>query len=293
MIKSMTAYARADSSQDGITIATEIRSYNSRHLDIALRLSQNYLPLEERVKKLVARHVARGRVEINIQIKEERDEAVVFEVDLPKARAYHSALEKIAGEFELETSISLDHVLGAHGIIRPGEVALDLNACWASLEKTLTLALQDLDAMRCKEGAFMAADISARLATIEEKLVRIQDRSDDLLPLYQERLTERIGVLTKGLIEIEPERIAQEAAILADKSDISEEIVRAQSHIVQFRDSMAADQAAGRKLNFLLQEFNREFNTMGSKTGKAKVAHMIVEVKAEIEKLREQVQNIE
>lgn len=147
--------------------------------------------------------------------------------------------------------------------------------------------------MRKREGDFIASDISRRLDSIEEGAEKIQKASKNLISHYQQRLEGRIQVLTKGMVEIDPGRIAQEAGFLADRSDISEEIVRAGSHIEQFREIMDSAGPAGRKLTFLLQELNREFNTMGSKTEKARVSHMIVEIKSELEKIREQLQNME
>ena len=147
--------------------------------------------------------------------------------------------------------------------------------------------------MRKKEGDFISDDMNKRLDHIENSVATIEKDANNLVPIYQERLKERITSLTRGLVEIDPARIAQEAAFLADRSDITEEITRAQSHLAQFRTIMQSDEPAGRKLNFLLQEFNREFNTMSAKVGNAALSHIIVNVKAEIEKLREQVQNVE
>jgi uncharacterized protein (TIGR00255 family) len=150
-----------------------------------------------------------------------------------------------------------------------------------------------LDRMRVKEGDFIGQDLLLRLEVIERGIDHIEKNVADLVPIYRDRLLARVETLTQGIVEIDQSRIVQEASILADRSDISEEIVRARSHVQQFRDIMASDAPAGRKLNFLLQEFNREFNTMGAKVGQADLAHVIVDIKSEIEKLREQVQNIE
>ena len=157
----------------------------------------------------------------------------------------------------------------------------------------LQIVLADLDRMRSTEGDFILKDFSARLAFIESGLTQIEAATQGMLSAYQQKLTARIEALTQGALELDPVRIAQEAAFLADRSDISEETVRARSHIEQFRTMLNSDEPAGRKLNFLLQELNREFNTMGAKVGQAAVAHVIVDIKAELEKLREQIQNIE
>jgi uncharacterized protein (TIGR00255 family) len=173
------------------------------------------------------------------------------------------------------------------------EVEKDMDAVWPQLELCLKTAMADLDAMRRVEGDNMAHDFRQRLDAIETMLEQIGDQAAQLPEMVSQRLKERIDALTHGVVEIDPARIAQEAALLADRSDISEEIVRATSHIQQFRALMADDTPAGRPLNFLLQEFNREFNTMGSKSGQAAMSHIIVTVKSELEKMREQVQNVE
>jgi uncharacterized protein (TIGR00255 family) len=169
-----------------------------------------------------------------------------------------------------------------------------MEAYWPAFKNCINEAITNLIAMRKQEGNFLEADIFFRLNGIEECIERIQKESSDLLSHYQQRLKDRITALTKGIIEIDPGRIAQEAAFLADRSDISEEIVRVASHIKHFRTIMdSAEPAAGRKLNFLVQELNREFNTMGSKTNHSNVSHIIVELKSDLEKIREQLQNVE
>lgn len=291
MIKSMTAYAGSEKIFQNLTVSTEIRSYNSRYLDIVLRSPNSYLSLEEQIKELIAAQITRGRVEVSVQVRG-CDNACAFEVDEAKAKAYHIALVHLQDVLQMKSEIPLELITGS-GIIRPKEVAADMDAGWHVIRESLTAAISDLDAMRSREGAALFKDFEERLIYIEKCMDEIEQTSSGLIAHYKERLRERIATLTNGLIEIEPGRIAQEAAFLADRSDISEEIVRARSHIQQFRAIMSAPEPAGRKLNFLLQEFNREFNTMGSKTGSQKISHIIVDLKAEIEKIREQVQNVE
>jgi uncharacterized protein (TIGR00255 family) len=292
MLKSMTAFAGCEKTSENLTVNTEIRSYNSRHLDIALRIPGSYLSLEEQIKGLIVAQITRGRVEVTVQIRASFDNACAFEVDAAKAKAYHGVLMRLRDLLGLKSEISLELLIDS-GIVRPAEVDIDMDACWHVIRESLTAAISDLDAMRSREGAALSRDFEDRLSYIEKCMNEIEQASSGLIVHYKERLQERIKVLTNGMIEIDPGRIAQEAAFLADRSDISEEIVRARSHIQQFREIMAAREPAGRKLNFLLQEFNREFNTMGSKTGNQKVSHIIVDVKSEIEKIREQVQNVE
>ena len=293
MIKSMTAFSRAEKIKDSFSTIIEIRSYNSRHLDIAMRVSRGYLLLEDRIKGMIAEKVNRGRIEINVQIKGDFDETLAFDVDMAKAKAYHEALMQLKDLCKIKTEVSLDLLAATSGIIIHKEAERDIDACWFVVKQCLAEAIDDLNKMRSKEGNFIAADITKRLDYIGNSLIQIKDKSHDLLAYYQQRLKERIASLTKGIVEIESGRIAQEAAFLADRSDISEEIVRAASHLKQFRDIANSEESSGRKLNFLLQELNREFNTMGSKTEKANISHMVVDVKSELEKIREQVQNVE
>ncbi len=293
MIKSMTAYARAERQCVPFTIRIEVRSYNSRHLDLALKLSHGYEMLEERIKALVTQYVIRGRVEMRVQIQDDSEAGNHFEANLPRARAYHETLAALNKALGIAAPVSLETVLAGGGIIQAVEAEKDVAAVWRQVQPCLQAVFTDLDGMRRSEGANLAQDFTMRLTFIETLLEEIADQAARVPELYRQRLVERIETLTHGIVEIDQARIAQEAALLADRSDISEEIVRARSHVKQFRALMADDSAAGRPLNFLLQEFNREFNTMGSKSGKAAMAHTIVAVKSELEKLREQIQNVE
>lgn len=293
MIKSMTAYARVERTEEKISAITEIRSYNSRYLDIALRVTQGYSVLEEKIKALISGRISRGRIEVHLQIDVESDEVNTFEVDIPKAKAYYASLVQLKDQLNLDSEISVELLARDGGIIRPADTDRDLEAVWPVVRDCMNDAIDDLISMRQKEGDFIALDITGRINSIEKRVRQIDKESSNILLFYQQRLKDRITVLTQGMVDIDPDRIAQEAAFLADKSDVSEEVVRVESHIKQFRAIMNSAEPAGRKLNFLLQELNREFNTIGSKTDKAGVSHWVVEVKSELEKIREQLQNIE
>lgn len=293
MMKSMTAYARAEKTADEINVSTEIRSYNSRYLDISLRIMHGYNVLEEKIKASIIEKIARGRIEVSLQINDGSDEAYNFEINIPKARAYYDRLVQLKDQLDLHSEITVDLLVREGGVIRSVEIDRDMDAVWPVVRDCVDEALNNLVEMRKKEGEFIALDITDRINRIEKSVHLIEKESSDLLYHYQQRLKERIVALTRGMVEIDPERITQEAAFLAGKSDISEEIVRVASHIKQFRTIMKSEEPAGRKLNFLLQELHREFNTMGSKTEKAHVSHTIVEVKSELEKIREQLQNVE
>ena len=293
MIKSMTAYAGAEYSNDTLAVKTEIRSYNSRFLDIVLRVPTGYLSVEEKIKALISGRVQRGRLEMKVQIEMDAGDSGGFEIDESKANSFYSALNQLRDEFNVDSEITLDNMLHVGGIIKPVEIPKDVDAVFPTIRECVNQALEALDHMRVQEGDFIARDLSDRLAYIEKQLERISTDSAGLVVVYQQRLKERISQITQDIVEIDPGRIAQEAAILADRSDISEEIVRAESHLKQFHHIMNSDETAGRKLNFLLQELLREFNTMGSKVGNAEIAHIIIDVKSELEKIREQVQNVE
>jgi uncharacterized protein (TIGR00255 family) len=293
MIKSMTGFASAAATAGGVAVSVEIRTYNSRHLDIALRLPPGYTDLEERARALIAARLTRGRVEAKIHIEDASAALAAVEADLARARAVQAALDRVKAELGLPDPVTLEMLLGAGGILKTAQPEADLAAAGSLLEGVLIQVLEDLDGMRSAEGRALSLDLRTRLDAIEAALGEISRHGEGLSAVYQERLKDRVAVLTQGWVEIDSARIAQEAALLADRCDISEEIVRAGSHLQQFRAIMGSAEAGGRKLNFLLQELNREFTTMGSKIGNAAAAHEIVAVKTELEKIREQIQNVE
>ncbi|MBU3950216.1 MAG: YicC family protein [Proteobacteria bacterium] len=293
MIKSMTGFASSEKTGENFEVVTEARTYNSKYLDVNLRLPHEYSALEERIRGLIGSMVSRGRIEIKIAIRESNGSSLEFEIDDKKAVAYYNTLLNLKNKLGIDSPISLEMIAGAEGVIKPAENKKDIEAQWPLIKDSVDEALNLLDQMRRKEGEYIAGDFVMRIENIEKLLNSIESESCDLLLYYTERLKDRISILTKDTFEPDAGRIAQEAAFLADRCDISEEVLRVKSHLNQFNIIMNSGEPAGRKLNFLLQEFNREFNTIGSKTEKAIVSHTIVDVKSEIEKLREQVQNIE
>lgn len=293
MIHSMTAYAKQEYTDDIRTVSVEMRSYNSKYLDLVLRIPNGYDALEDRIRAAVKKKILRGRVELRLHIQDTEDDAVAFEVNRSQATAYYKALTHLKTSLQLTGDITLDHMTSCNGLISAITTEKDPDAAWPPVESCLQGTIEELTAMRRKEGAFLQKDFETRLQKLETDIALIEQSANGLTDYYRERLQDRIETLTKGLVEIDPARIAQEAAFLSDRSDISEEIVRSRSHLQQFRQLMTAPEPAGRKLNFLLQEFNREFNTMGAKAGKAEISHIIVTLKSELEKIREQVQNVE
>ena len=293
MIKSMTAFAAAENTVDQLTVSAEIRSYNSRQLDTFLRIPAGYQPLEDKIKALIADRITRGRVEIRIQIEDSSEAVPGLEVDFSRARALVSAFTDLKHQFGFKNDITLEMLISAGGLVKTVEKVQKEDIIWPVVRRCIQAALDDCEAMRQKEGNYIAEDFEQRLSFINGRLEQIHKSAQDLLAHYQQRLKERIAQLTQNSVELDPARIAQEAAFLADRSDISEEIVRAKSHLNQFKEMMNSVEPAGRKLNFLLQELNREFNTMGSKICDADAAHLIIDVRSELEKIREQVQNVE
>ena len=293
MIKSMTAFANIERTIDDVSIKVEVRTYNSRHLDIQLRMSPGYQVLEEKLKTQISGCVARGRIDVKIHISDLSEAAMAFEVDEAKAKAYHQALKTLKKLLDLEGPVPMEWITARNDLIRPKETETDIDKTWECLEDCMQEVLASVNAMRQKEGEFLANDFKQRLQFLRDSIDQIEADSSGLLEQYKQRLMERISVLTEQRVSLDEGRIEQEAAFLTDKSDISEEIIRVRSHLAQFEAIMAAETPSGHKLNFLMQEINREFNTIGSKTGKTDISHIVVNVKSELEKIREQVQNVE
>ena len=271
----------------------QMSTSDSRHLDIAFYGPESCQAFEEDIKKVIAKTHDRGRIEIKLFIQDDAKDLELFEVDDAKVISYYQALKKIKEDLNLSGNISMADILSARNVIIPSKKELDLKNLWKAIGMSIESASINLDLMRKEEGKNLYSDLTARIDYIEKNLKEIEKAAAKIPPLYKQRLMERISYLTSDAEGLDPVRISQEAAILADKGDVSEEIVRLYSHIKQFREILDSDDSEGRKLNFLIQEFNREFNTIGSKAGNASLSHMVVDLKSELEKIREQVQNIE
>ncbi len=293
MMKSMTAFGRVEKTIEDCSYAVEIRTLNRRYCEVSVRIPQQLLPLEERIKKLVATRIARGRADILLKVKRGSEAIAQVEVNLPLAKAYYKALSELNEALHIQEKVGLQTLLGLQGLIAATEPEVDLEKTWEALSSCIGDALEAVDAMRIFEGKAIYNDFQKRLASAEKDLSRINALAPSVLSEYHTRLTERITVFTEGKVELDPNRLTQEAAFLADKSDITEEIVRAESHLRQFRSIMESEGPCGRALDFLLQELNREVNTIGSKAGDAELSHIVVALKSELERIREQVQNVE
>ena len=289
----MTAYASASVTNDHLSCEVTIRSYNHRFLDYAMHMPEICKPFEEDIKKIIAQKHDRGRIEIRLSIMDESQDPDLFEVDELRAQSYYQALQGLKEKFGLKPDISISNLLSGKNMILPQKREFDEKLLGQTIFNAVEQASDSLDKMRKKEGKSLAKDLKDRINYIEKNIKHIEKQAAEIPEIYKKRLTDRISKLTMDIDFLDPVRIAQEAAILSDKSDVSEEIVRLYSHVEQFKEILGAKRSQGKKLNFLIQEFNREFNTIGSKAGNASLAHMVVDLKSELEKIREQVQNIE
>jgi len=290
--RSMTGFGRGEASGDGRTWVAEIRTVNHRFLDQRVILPRLFAAFEEPVKKKVAAALDRGRVDITFSLQGLATVEPQLAVNESVARQYHRCLQQLIDEYGIEGPVTLRDMLTLRDVISLEEQRPDMETEWLLISASLDAALKDCDIMREKEGQALQQELLGRLAKFERIVRQIDDSIPELQQQRQNDLRIRISKLLEGL-DLDPIRLAQETAIMADKSDVTEEITRLDSHMAQFRTFLASAEPVGRRLDFLLQEFLREVNTLSSKIANASIAHLGVEMKNEIEKLREQVQNIE
>lgn len=292
MIKSMTGYGRVEALCDGRNIVVEAKSVNHRFLEIALRMPAAIYPLEMEYKKKIGERFKRGRIDVSIRLEGEGAEPSRVNLNMEVARNYFDVLIRLKNEFNIQEPISLKNLSSFRDIFTPpAETQLDA-AFLNQVEMTLQEALSMLVNMRQDEGISLFSDMQMRLRAIGETMEIIRSRAPQVVLEYQKRLADRIKELTAGF-DLDAARLAQEVALMADRCDITEEIVRMQSHISQFETLLQSDEAEGRKIDFLLQEMNREINTIGSKGNDVEIARLVIDAKSELGKLREQAQNIE
>ena len=296
MVRSMTGYGAAEVEAQTGRWWVEVRSTNHRFLEVVVRLPRDLGALEDRVRAAVAGRVRRGRVEVLVR-EEATGRARSVTVDTELARQYAQALETLRRELGIQDSLNLAALLALPEVVRLEEVRPDVELAWQALRTGLDQALDSLVRMREAEGAHLAEDLAARVARVEEWVEEVSRRAEELPQVYAQRLRERVAELVRALgVERPPDeaRLAMEVAAFADRCDVREELVRLRSHLHQARALLhASDGAVGRKLEFLLQEMQREVNTVGSKAGDLDVTRAVLEMKSELEAIREQVQNVE
>lgn len=297
MLRSMTAFGRARkmSSDNALDITAEIKSVNSRYLDCSVRISRMYGFLEEKVKAYLAEAgITRGKVEVYIGVDVLEQRGVEVMLDTEAAKSYIAALEKLRDTFGLADDISVMSVAGNRDLFVMKKPEDDMERDWAEIRAVLAEAVEGYNKMRLAEGENLAADLKKKAENIKERAAKVKELSEADIAGYPAKLEQRIRQLLKDFdVETTEQRILTEAAIFADKAAIDEELVRLSSHFKALDEILSADEAVGRKLDFLVQEINREINTIGSKAANAEIAHLVVDMKTELEKIREQIQNIE
>ena len=299
MLKSMTGFGRGQYEDENFSVTVEMKTVNHRYNEVAIRLPRFLNPLEDKIRKTILKTVNRGRIDVFINADYTSSENCTLKVDKNLAAAYHKALQEVGSaigleELTLNSAQEVMYLSRCQDVINVKEGFFDVETVWHKVEQAVNEALKNLVAMRETEGGNIYGDFIYRADLIAEKLTQIEARSPMVVEEYQAKLTERLNnLLADHNITVEPERLLQEVAIFADRASITEEIVRLKSHIKQFKNIINSDQPVGRKLDFLIQEFNREANTIASKANDYTLAQIVVEIKAEIEKIREQIQNIE
>ena len=299
MLKSMTGFGRGQYEDENFSVTVEMKTVNHRYNEVAIRLPRFLNPLEDKIRKTILKTVNRGRIDVFINADYTSSENCTLKVDKNLAAAYHKALQEVGAaigveELNINSAQEVMYLSRCQDVINVKEGFFDVETVWPKVEKAVKEALNNLVTMRETEGGNIYGDFIYRADLIAEKLTKIEERSPMVVEEYQAKLTDRLNnLLADYNITVEPERLLQEVAIFADRASITEEIVRLKSHIKQFKNIINSDQPVGRKLDFLIQEFNREANTIASKANDYTLAQIVVEIKAEIEKIREQIQNIE
>ncbi len=293
MMKSMTGFGRGEAEKDGIRITVEMKSVNNRYLDPNIKMPRILKFAEESIKRTIKKHLQRGRIETYINMDMKAEDFTTVKVDEAMADAYYGALETLQKRFDLSGDIQLDQLLRFNEIIQVEQSEADEEVLQEVLLKAAETALTKLVEMRSVEGAHLKEDISSHLTRLDQLTQEIAERAPLVSKEYKGKLEARIEELLDQKIELDPARIANEVAFFADRADINEEIARLNSHMKQFTDVIEKDDAIGRKLDFMLQEMNRETNTIGSKSNDVAITGRVIEMKSALEKIREQVQNIE
>lgn len=292
MVLSMTGYGRAGAVLNGRDIKVELRSVNARFFEYSSRLPRSCAFLEDKLKKLVAARVSRGKVELNLTIQNVTAADTVVAVNWQLAEGYRAALTSMVDKMDLKNDITVGMLARFPEVLTQTAAPTDEAALWQDVQTVAMQAVDAFVAMRAAEGEKLKADILSRLTTIEALVAQVEQNSEGRVQAYTERLYARLQELL-GDRNVEESRLVTEAAIFADKTAVDEETVRLHSHVAQYRQILELDEPVGRKLDFLTQELNRESNTIGSKCQDVAITRLVVELKSEIEKIREQIQNIE
>ena len=292
MIKSMTGYGSAKGQTGGLEITVELKSVNNRYLDTSVRLPRSFLFAEDAVKSAVQAHISRGKVDVFVSIDASLADDMTVKVNEPLLKGYIEAIRHISEEYSLANDLTALSVSRFPDVLSVEKKDLDAEAISAALCEVTERALCDFDAMRLREGEKLRDDVLSRLETIDALVATVERESPKTVAEYRSRLEQKMAEVL-GTAGIDESRILAEAALFADHIAVDEETVRLRSHMAQLRTMINGNSPTGRKIDFLIQEFNREANTIGSKCQNSDIAHVVVDLKSEIEKIREQIQNIE
>jgi uncharacterized protein (TIGR00255 family) len=288
----MTGYGRGEGVCSCGNVVVEVRSVNNRYLDCAVKLPRSYLFAEDALKGRVQKATTRGKVDVFVTLDQSAGDGLVVKVNEPLAASYVEALKSLGQQFGLQDDVSVSLVSRFPDVLQVTKAPEDTEALTAELCAVLDAALADYNAMRAREGKKLEEDVLSRLSTMEGFVTRVEEKSPQTLADYRARLEKKMTEVLENT-QVDEARILTEAAIFADKIAVDEETVRLRSHIAQFREMLKTGGPVGRKLDFLVQEMNRETNTIGSKCNDLEISNVVVDMKAEIEKIREQIQNME
>lgn len=292
MIKSMTGFGSAKGTVEGIEVTVELKSVNNRYLDTSVRLPRSFIFAEETIKSAVQSHISRGKVDVFVSINTAMVDDMAVVVNEPLLKGYIDAIKHISEEYELPDDMNAMSVSRFPDVLSVEKRELDAEAVAEGIKVIAEQALNDFDSMRLREGEKLRDDVLNKLETIDKLVTTVEENAPKTVAEYRERLLQKLNEVI-GASGIDESRIVTEAAIFADKVAVDEETVRLRSHMAQLKTMINGSSPTGRKIDFLIQEFNREANTIGSKCQNADIAHVVVDLKSEIEKIREQIQNIE
>ena len=291
VLKSMTGYGKGEASTSNGNFLVEIRSVNHRYGEISVRLPRSFYALENDLKRLAASVLKRGKIDISVQWDAAAAHAAP-QLDMVVARGYYDAYARLAKELNLPQDAPLSLIMSQKGVLIEVAGSVDETELQPQLLAAVQAAVAALDGMRIREGEALANDLQTRRRQVAEWSALIGERTPQVVMEYRQKLKIRLDQLLEG-VEMDDSRLSQEVALLADRSDITEELVRLSSHFIQFDEALRSSEPVGRKLDFLMQEMNREVNTIGSKSNDAGITNLVIQIKAEMEKMREQVQNVE
>ena len=291
-MQSMTGYGRSEVRHAHLALTVEARSVNHRYLDIALRYPRIYAPLEARMKQRVSTYFTRGRIDITLGLQESATTGRALSLDHTLAQQYYEALQRLQESLGLPGTIDLGLIASLRDVFKVEEATADVENDWDIIAQGLDAALQALQHMRRQEGEVLSRDFHQRLQAMAQQSQSIRQRVPQVVVEYQQRLEQRVKELF-AQFELDPNRVAQEAILFAERSDITEELTRLEAHMQACTRLLSSSEAVGRKIEFLVQEMHREVNTIGSKSNDTAIAHSVVELKSELERMREQIQNIE